>query len=47
MDTSLVKSVFKSGEDTTSKEVFTKMWIDLINRLERSKSVSFCESNGK
>lgn len=47
METSLVKSVFKSGENTTSKEVFTKMWIELVNKLERSKSVGFCESNDK
>lgn len=45
METSLVKSVFKSGESTTSKEVFTKIWIELINKLERSKSVSFCVKN--
>ncbi len=32
------KSVFKSGESTTSKETFTKMWIELINKLEQSKS---------
>lgn len=43
METSLVKSVFKSGEGTTSKEAFTKMWIELVNKLERSKSVSFCK----
>lgn len=47
METSLVKSVFKSGESTTSKEAFTKMWIELINKLERSKSMSFCENNDK
>ena len=46
METGLVKSVFKSGESTTSKEAFTKMWIELINRLERSKSVGFCVKNG-
>ncbi len=38
-------SVFKSGESTTSKEAFTKMWIDLINKLERSKSSGFCMKN--
>lgn len=47
METSLVKSVFKSGENTTSKEAFTKMWIEMINKLERSKSSSFRESNDK
>ena len=30
----ICKSVFKSGENTTSK---TKKWIELINRLEKSK----------
>ena len=34
------KSVFKSGENTTSKKQFTKKWIELINRLERNKSVN-------
>lgn len=45
MEASLVKSVFKSGENTTSTEAFTKMWIELINKLERSKSASFCVKN--
>ena len=31
-------SVFKSGENTTSKSQFTKKWIELINRLEKNKS---------
>lgn len=43
--TPVCKSVFKSGESTTSKEAFTKMWLDLINKLERSKSMSFCVKN--
>ena len=33
-------SVFKSGENTTSKSQFTKKWIELINRLERNKNVN-------
>lgn len=37
----ICKSVFKSGENTTSKTKFTKKWIELINRLEKSKSVKF------
>lgn len=32
-------SVFKSGESTTSKEIFTEIWIKLINRLEKDKSI--------
>ncbi|MBP3480587.1 MAG: hypothetical protein J6K66_03170 [Clostridia bacterium] len=39
----ICKSVFKSGENTTTRDEFTKKWIELINRLERSKSVNFCE----
>lgn len=38
-----VKSVFKSGESTTTKEQFTKMWTELINTLEKGKSINFCE----
>ena len=45
MENSQMVSVFKSVDGTTSKEVFTKMWIDLINKLERSKSVGFCVKN--
>ena len=38
-----VKSVFKSGESTTTEREFTEKWIELINSLEKSKSGSFCE----
>ncbi len=41
MEESYVKSVFQNGESTISKEVFTKIWIDLINKPERLKSVDF------
>lgn len=34
------KSVFKSGENTTSKSQFTKVWIELINKLEKNKGVT-------
>lgn len=34
------KSVFKSGETTTSKSEITKMWIELINRLEKNKDIT-------
>lgn len=37
-DKTICKSIFKSGENTTSKSQFTKKWIELINRLEKSKS---------
>lgn len=33
----LCRSVFKSGENTTNKVQFTKAWINLINRLEKSE----------
>ena len=36
----LCRSVFKSGESTTSKNQFTKMWIELINKIEKNKAVS-------
>ena len=38
-----VKSVFKSGESTTTEREFTDKWIELINTIEKSKSGSLCE----
>lgn len=32
----ICRSVFKSGENMT-KNQFTKKWIELVNRLEKSK----------
>lgn len=32
------KSIFKNGENTVTKSRFTKMWIDMINLTEKSKS---------
>ena len=32
-----VKSVFKSGESTTTRREFTDKWIELINALEKGK----------
>ncbi len=40
----ICKSVFKSGENTTSKEEYTKKWIELINRIEKSKRLNFCDT---
>ena len=37
-------SVFKSGENTTTQREFTDKWIELINTLERNKSVNFCNT---
>lgn len=33
-----VKSVFKSGKNTISKEQFTRKWIEMINRIEKDKA---------
>ena len=41
--TTVCKSVFKSGESTTTEQEFTDKWIELINTLEKGKSVNFCE----
>ena len=38
-----VKSVFKSGESTTTEREFTEAWTSLINTLEKGKSGNFCE----
>ncbi len=38
-----VKSVFKSGESTTTEREFTDKWIELINTIEKGKSASLCE----
>ena len=38
-----VKSVFKSGESTTTEREFTDKWTSLINTIEKGKSGSFCE----
>lgn len=34
----ICKSVFKNGENTTTKSRYTKKWIELIKRLEKNKS---------
>ena len=39
----ICKSVFKSGENAISKEKFTKMWTEMINKMERDKTIGlFC-----
>ena len=38
--TSVCKSVFKNGENTTTERAFTDKWIELINVLEKGKN--FC-----
>jgi len=37
----ICKSVFKSGENTITKTQFTKMWIEMINKIEKGKIVNF------
>ena len=44
INSTTVKSVFKSGENTTTERKFTDKWIELINTLERNKSVYFCKN---
>jgi len=34
------QSVFKSGESTTTKNQFTRKWIELINQLEKNKRIA-------
>ena len=34
------KSVFKSGESTTTEREFTDKWIELVNTLEKGKTYS-------
>lgn len=36
----ICKSVFKSGESTTSKNQFTQKWIELINKIEKNKGIT-------
>ena len=36
-ESKLCVSVFQNGEHTTTKEVYTKKWIVLINRMENRK----------
>ena len=38
----ICKNIFKNGESTTSKDNFTKVWIHLINQLEKNNG---CQSS--
>ena len=31
-------SVFKDGNNTTTKEIYTEKWVEVINTLERRKN---------
>ncbi len=33
------KSIFKNGYEAITKAEFTKIWADMINRIEKNKSV--------
>ncbi len=33
----ICKSIFKDGKNTPSRESFTRVWINLINRMEKSR----------
>ncbi|MCX4269551.1 MAG: hypothetical protein OSJ62_12950 [Lachnospiraceae bacterium] len=35
----ICKNNFKGEKDTTTKENFTKKWINIVNQLERNKNV--------
>ena len=39
MNDSHCKSYFKIGEDCTTVQNYTNIWIQLINQLERSKVI--------
>ena len=39
MNDSTCKSYFKSGENCTTVQTYTNVWIQLINQLERSKVI--------
>lgn len=43
----ICRSVFKSGENTTSMSRFTKKWIELINKLEKNKEIADACSDRK
>ncbi len=36
-------SIFKNGRTTTSTKEYTKIWTELINRLEKGKVINLCE----
>ena len=43
-DRMICVSVFKSGENTTTTQEYTRKWIELINQIERGKSADFCKT---
>lgn len=43
-DRMICVSVFKSGENMTTTQEYTRKWIELINQIERGKSQGFCKT---
>ena len=39
----LCRNVFKDGENKTSKSQFTKMWTEMINKIEKGKAVNLSD----
>lgn len=39
MNDSHCKSYFKSGENCTTIQEYTNVWVQLINQLERSRAI--------
>lgn len=39
-DKAICKSIFKNGKSSAIKNQFTKKWIELINRMEKSNRSS-------
>lgn len=37
LDKITVKNVFKNADEEKIKEIYTKKWIEIINRLEKTK----------
>lgn len=38
-ETSSCRSVFQSGESAPAIEQFTRLWISMINQIEKSKEI--------
>ena len=36
-------SIFKNGRTTISTKEYTKIWTELINRLEKGKVINLCK----
>ena len=45
-NSNICRSVFKSGESTTSKTQFTQKWIEMINRIEKIDETVYTLAGG-